>query len=275
MDLGIDSTVSLNNGVEIPRLGLGVYQTPTGGTTERAVAAAFEAGYRHVDTAMIYGNEVSVGGAVRSSGFPREEIFVTTKLWNADHGYDQAIAACGQSLKRLGLEYLDLYLIHWPVEGLRRESWRALEDLLADGTCRAIGVSNYMRWHLDELLGDCRVPPAVNQIEFSPFLYQKDLLEFCHANAIRIESYSPLTKARRLDEPLLAEIGDRYGKSPAQILIRWALQRDTVVLPKSERPERIRENAEVFDFQLGHEEMNVLDGLDEGYRTSWDPSSAP
>jgi len=275
MSWDITSTVRLNNGVEIPRLGLGVYQTPAGGTAEQAVTSALEVGYRHVDTAMIYGNEASVGRAVRANGIDRSEVFVTSKLWNSDHGYDRALKACEQSLQRLGLDHVDLYLIHWPVQDLRRDSWRALETLLEEGRCRAIGVSNYMPWHIEELLAHCSVKPAVNQIEFSPFLYQADLLDLCHRHHIRIEAYSPLTKGHRLDDPTLTEVAARHDRTVAQVLIRWALQHDTVVLPKSQRPERIAENADVFGFSLTDSEMRTLDALNEGFRTSWDPSKEP
>lgn len=272
MDLNIRSTIRLNNEVEIPRLGLGVYQTPAGSIAERAVTVALDIGYRHVDTAQIYENEQSVGEAVRNGGVPREEIFVTTKLGNADHGYDRAISACRRSLDALGLEYVDLYLIHWPVEGLRGNSWQALETLYEEGLCRSIGVSNYMTRHLEELLDSCRVVPVVNQVEFSPFLFQRELLDFCRGAGIVVEAYSPLTKAQRLADPHLVSVAERYGRTAAQVLIRWALQHDMVVLPKSEHPERIRENASVFDFELSAGDMQELDGLDEGLRTSWDPT---
>lgn len=272
MELSIQSTVRLNNGVEMPRLGLGVYQAPSGGPTSDAVLWAFANGYRHVDTAALYGNERDVGEAVRASGIPREEIFVTTKLWNDDHGYDAALRAFDESQSRLGLDVVDLYLIHWPVEGLRDESWRALEKLYRDGRCRAIGVSNYTIGHLDQLLARCEVKPVVNQVEFSPFLHQADLLGHCHRHGVRLEAYSPLTKGHRLRDATLLSVGDRHGKTPAQVLIRWALQRDTVVIPKSTDRDRIAENANVFDFELGDEEMATLDGLHEGLRTSWDPT---
>ncbi len=265
----------LANGVEIPALGLGVFRSDPGEETRGAVATALEAGYRHVDTARAYGNERDVGRALAGSGLRREEVFVTTKLWNSDHGYDQARWACDQSLHRLGLEYVDLYLIHWPVEGLRRESWRALERIVADGKARAIGVSNYTTRHLEELLGDCRVSPMVNQVEFHPFLFQRDLLDFCRRHGVVLEAYSPLVKAQRLDHPVVRRVAARCDRTPAQVLLRWGLQREVVVLPKSVRPERIRENARVFDFALDAGDMAALDALDEGYRTSWDPTGVP
>ena len=266
------SHIKLNNGRPIPMLGLGVYQTPAGPVAERAVGHALKIGYRHIDTASMYGNEESVGRAIAASGLAREEIFVTTKLWNADHGYDSAIEACRESLGRLGLEYIDLYLIHWPVEDLRADSWRALEHLQREGTCLSIGVSNYMTWHLEELLASCEIVPAVNQVEFSPFLYQKELLDFCNTAGVQLEAYSPLTKGKRLGDPRLKTVADEYGRTPAQILIRWALQHDLVVIPKSANPDRIGENAQVFDFSISGEHMQLLDSLDEGLRTSWNPS---
>ena len=270
-----DRQVRLHGGVEIPRLGLGVYMVRPGAPTRQAVAAALAAGYRHVDTARMYRNERDVGRAVRQSGIPRSEIFVTTKLQNRDHGYDRALRAFDHSLEALGLDYIDLYLIHWPVEGRRTETWKALCALLEDGRCRAIGVSNYTREHLEELLEVSPVRPAVNQVEFSPFLFQRGLLEFCAENDIQLEAYSPLTRGERLGEPVLRDVGRSHGKSPAQVLIRWALQHELVVIPKSARPERIRENLEVFDFELGDAEMARLDALDEGYRTCWDPTREP
>jgi diketogulonate reductase-like aldo/keto reductase len=275
MNLSIRSTVELNNGVEMPRLGLGVYRAKSGGEARNAVAWALEAGYRHVDTAALYANESDVGEAIRASGIPRDEVFVTTKLWNDDHGYDAALRAFDQSQSRLGLDVVDLYLIHWPVEGLRHDSWRALEALYRDGRCRAIGVSNYTTRHLDELLDRCEVTPAVNQVEFSPFLYQANLLEYCQERGIRLEAYSPLTKGHRLRDPALAAVADGCGKTPPQVMIRWALERDTVVIPKSVSRARIVENADVFDFHLSDDDLSALDRLDEGLRTSWDPTEVP
>ena len=269
------STVPIAKGVEIPMLGLGVYQSRPGQETYDAVRLALEVGYRHVDTARVYGNERDVGRAVRDSGIPRDQVFVTTKLWNADHGYDPALRACDQSLARLGMDRVDLYLVHWPVEGQRAETWRAMERVLADGKARAIGVSNYTIRHLDELAGYASVPPAVNQVEFHPFLYQRDLLDRCRRTGIRLEAYAPLVKAQRMEHPVLVRVARRHGKTPAQILIRWCLEHEVVVIPKSVRPERIRENLGVFDFSLGAEDMAELDALDEGYRTSWDPTPVP
>ena len=275
MQWSLGSRVKVNDGVEIPRLGLGVYRSKPGRETRGAVECALEIGYRHVDTARIYENEADVGAAIRASGIPRGDLFVTTKLWNADHGRKKALRACDASLEKLGLEYVDLYLVHWPVRGLRGETWEALIALHEEGKARAIGVSNYMLRHLDELLRGSRVIPAVNQVECSPFLIQAELRAFCAARGIVVEAYSPLTKGRRLHHPRLVEIARRNGRTPAQVLIRWALQHDLVALPKSVRPERIRENAQVFDFHLSAGDMQLLDSLDEGLHTGWDPTGAP
>jgi diketogulonate reductase-like aldo/keto reductase len=274
-EFSIDTKVRLNNGVEMPVFGLGTYLAGRGRETRKAVLIALKAGYRLLDTASSYGNERDVGLAVRESGIPREEIFVTTKLWNSDHGYASAIMAFEASLERLGLSHVDLYLIHWPVQGLRSESWTALEELLRRGKCKAIGVSNYMEWHLKELLAESSVVPAVNQVEFHPYLYQKELSEFCMSKGIYLEAYCPLTQGERLDDPKLVGLASRYGKSPAQILIRWSLQRGLIVIPKSARKDRIIENADVFDFSISDDDMLVLDSLNENLRTSWDPSTAP
>lgn len=274
-ELSLESTVKLNNGVEMPVFGLGTYQAGRGEETRKAVGAALEAGYRLLDTAAIYGNERDVGIAIKESGIPREEIFVTTKLWNSDHGYEPALSAFEASLKRMGLSYVDLYLIHWPVRGLRKESWKALEALLEKGKCRTIGVSNYMERHLMELLSDSSVVPAVNQVEFHPYLYLKELSEFCRSKGILLEAYSPLTQGEMLDDPKLVKLAARYSKTPAQILIRWSLQRRAIVIPKSSRKEKIIENADVFDFSISDEDMRILDSFNENMRTSWDPSRIP
>ncbi len=271
--LTIDSTVTLTGGVEMPVLGLGVWQTGAGAETRTAVTAALAAGYRLVDTARVYQNEADVGAALRDSGVARDRVFITTKLWNSDHGYDRTLRACDQSLARLGLEQLDLYLVHWPAPG-RRDTWRAMERLLADGKTRAIGVSNYTVRHLEELLGECRIAPAVNQVEFSPFLFQRELLERCRAHRVQLEAYGPLVRGQRMDHPVLARVARRHGRTPAQVLIRWGLQHELVTIPKSARPERIRENADVFGFTLDAEDLAALDGLDEGLRTCWDPTDA-
>ena len=256
-------------------MGLGVFQTPPGGATERAVAAALDAGYRHIDTARIYQNEASVGAAVRRSGLDRDSVFVTTKLWNDDHGFEATLRAFERSRAALGLDVVDLYLIHWPATGRRAETWRALEKLHADGACRSIGVSNFTVRHLTELLATAEVPPAVNQVEFSPFLYQRELLELCRAHGIQLEAYSPLTRARRFQEPVLQAIAADHHATVPQVLLRWGLQHEVVVLPKSVDPGRIRENAGAFDLVLDPEEMARLDALDAGFRVSWDPSEMP
>ncbi len=272
MRADIKSTIRLNNGVEMPRLGLGVYLADRGAGTQRAVEWALEAGYRLIDTASMYGNERDVGDAVRNSGIPREEIFITTKLWNSDHGYQRTLDACNKSLDRLGMEYVDLYLIHWPVENMRRETWKAMVKLYEDGKCLSIGVSNYLIRHLEELAAYSDFVPDVNQVEFSPFLYQKSLLEYCEANRIRLEAYAPLTRGKELKNRLIVSLAEKYEKTAAQIMIRWALQHDMVVIPKSVHRERILENADVFDFDISEEDMSRLDSLNENLHVSWDPS---
>jgi methylglyoxal/glyoxal reductase len=268
-------TVTLNNGTSIPRLGFGVYQAHRGKETEAAVCEALRIGYRHIDTARAYRNEQDVGAGLRASGVPRDEVFITTKLWNDDQGYDSALAAFDASLTRLGLEYLDLYLLHWPVPEKRLDSWRALERLHQEKRVRAIGLSNFMVRHLQELKHYWNVMPAVNQIEMSPFLQQRDVRAHCKKLGITIEVYSPLAKGAKLADPVVVDIARRVGRSPAQVLIRWGLQREPVVLAKSVHAERIAENFAVFGFELGESEMSRLDELEEGLVTGWDPRDAP
>jgi len=275
MALTITSTASLRGGVQLPLLGLGVYQSPPGEETRRAVEAALAVGYRHVDTARAYGNERDVAEGIVASGVPRDEVFVTTKLWNSDQGYDETLRACDASLARLGTERVDLYLVHWPVQKLRNDTWRAMEKLKRDGKARAIGVSNYTVRHLEELLARAKEPPSVNQVELHPFLQQHALIEFCRENGIVVEAYAPLVKAQRMDHPVLRRLARKHQATPAQVLVRWALQLGYVVLPKSVQPERIRENAEVYRFELDADDLAAMERLDEGYRTSWDPTDAP
>lgn len=269
------ASLPLRTGTNIPRVGLGVFRAPRGEVTRAAVAAALALGYRHIDTARIYANEADVGAAIRDSGVPREEVFVTTKLWNDDQGTDTALRAFDASLARLGLDYVDLYLLHWPVPRRRLESWRALETLFADGRARAIGVSNFMVPHLRELIDAAAVPPAVNQIEISPFLQQRDVRAFCMRQNIVVEAYSPLTKGIRLGHPVVLSVAREAGRTPAQVLLRWGLQHGLVVLPKSTRPERIAENFALFDFELPAAAMARLDALEEGLSTGWDPRGQP
>ena len=270
--MNINSTVELNNGVEIPMLGLGTYKAKAGTEAREAVEYALEIGYRYIDTATIYTNEEDVGTAVRTSGIPRSEIFITTKVWNSDQGYDKTLKAFDKSLAKLGMDYVDLYLIHWPLKDKRIETWRALERLFQTGKCRAIGVSNYMINHLQELLSITPIVPAVNQVEFSPYLYQKELLGFCNERNICIQAYSPLVRGKKFNDIRLKNIAEKNCKTPAQILIRWSLQHNLVVLPKSSRKERIKENADIFDFVISKEDMEYLNTFDENYRVSWDPS---
>lgn len=267
MSLSIESTAILNNGVKIPRIGLGVYQILPGKSTVRAVKYALEVGYKHIDTAKIYGNEVDVGNALKENDSKREDIFITTKVWNTDQGYDSTLKACDSSLKRLGLTYVDLYLIHWPVAGKIKGTWKAMTKLLEDGKVNSIGVSNYSINELQETIQDSNVVPAVNQVEFHPFNYSRDLLKFCADNKIQVEAYSPLTRGKKLNDDKVLRISKKYNKSPAQILIRWNLQHDLVVIPKSSHEDRILENSNVYDFRISQEDMDILNKLNENLRT--------
>ncbi|WOX20271.1 aldo/keto reductase [Streptomyces solicathayae] len=270
-DLSIP-TVKLNNGVEIPQLGFGVFQVPDGETTA-AVSAALEAGYRSIDTAAIYGNETGVGRALAASGLPREELFVTTKLWNADQGYDATLRAFDASLAKLGLEQIDLYLIHWPTPArdLYSDSWRAVERLASEGRVRAAGVSNFQPAHLQRLLDDSRLVPAVNQVELHPGLQQSELRAFHAKHGIATEAWSPLAQGAVLDDPVITAIAARTGKSAAQVVLRWHLQVGNIVIPKSVTPARIRQNLDVFDFQLPDEDMAAIAATDRGLRTGPHP----
>jgi len=266
MELALESKIRLNNGVEIPVLGLGT-SNASGEGAVNAVMCALEAGYRHIDTAKLYKNESEVGEGVRRSGVPRDEVFITTKLWNDDHGYDNALKAIDVSLRNLEMNYVDLYLVHWPVSGRRTETWRAMEKILKDGKARAIGVGNFTIRHLEELLPEAGIVPAVNQVEFTPYLYQKRLQDYCEARGIRIEAWAPLTRGLKLNDPRLVEVARRYEKTPAQVLIRWGLQKGTISIPKSARRERIIENSQVFDFSISSRDMERLDGFNENLRT--------
>jgi diketogulonate reductase-like aldo/keto reductase len=264
-------TLPLNTGSTIPQIGLGVWQSPRGVTTQEAVRTALRLGYGHIDTARIYGNESDVGEGMRASGAPRERVFVTTKLWNDDQGYDSALRAFDASLAQLGLDYVDLYLIHWPVAEKRLESWRALERVFAEKRARAIGVSNFLVPHLKELLAHAKVVPAVNQIEVHPFLQQRETRAFCKEHRIVVEAYSPLTHGMRIEDPVISEVARHAKRTNAQVLLRWGIQHGMVVLPKSVNEKRIAENAAVFDFELDADAMRKLDALDEGAATGWDP----
>ncbi|MFF2777534.1 aldo/keto reductase [Streptomyces sp. NPDC058052] len=265
-------TVTLNNGVEIPQLGFGVFQVADDATTA-AVTAALESGYRSIDTAAVYGNEAGVGRALGASGLAREDLFVTTKLWNADQGYDATLRAFDASLAKLGLDYVDLYLIHWPTPArdLYRDSWRALERLAGEGRIRAAGVSNFQPDHLRRLMDDATLVPAVNQVELHPALQQSELRAFHGEHRIATEAWSPLAQGAVLDDPALLAIAAAHGKSPAQVVIRWHLQLGNVVIPKSVTPARIRANIDVFDFVLTDEETAAIAGLDRGLRTGPHP----
>jgi diketogulonate reductase-like aldo/keto reductase len=275
----LDAGFRLNDGHEIPGLGLGVFQTEPGAVTRQAVRWALEAGYRMVDTAALYQNEADVGAAVKASGLPREKVFVTTKLWHSDHGFEASQRAFHLSLGRLGLDYVDLYLIHWPRAPTPRDrldSWKGLEKLKADGLVRSIGVSNYTVRHLEELLADSKTVPTVNQVEFHPYVYDPELLSFCASHQIRLEAWAPLTRGKAFDDPVIARIAADRARTPAQVLLRWGLQHGVVEIPKSTHRERIVENSRVFDFTLGPAEMAALDGLRGGPRVgAWNPTSIP
>ncbi|OHD72576.1 MAG: glyoxal reductase [Spirochaetes bacterium RBG_13_68_11] len=269
--MDLTSAVRLNNGVEMPWVGFGTFKSEPGRVTEQAVAWALEIGYRHVDTAAFYGNEADVGRAVRASSVPRPQVFITTKVWNADQGYEQTLRAFEESSRKLGLDVVDLYLIHWPVKGKFSDTWRAMEKLYADGRVRAIGVSNFKVHHLEELAKTASVMPAVNQVEFHPFLLQPELLAYDQANGIRHEAWSPLTRGRSLENPVIVRTARAHGRTPAQVLLRWDLQHGVATIPKSVHRERILENSALFDFELTPAEIAAIDGLDTGTRIGPDP----
>jgi 2,5-diketo-D-gluconate reductase A len=268
-------TIALNNGVEIPQLGFGVYQIPPEETAE-AVGTALEIGYRHIDTAEMYGNEKQVGEAVRASGIDRSEIFVTSKLNNGFHRRDDALRAFDGTLEALGFEQLDLFLIHWPLPTIDVdyvETWKAMEEIYAGGRCRAIGVSNFNPHHLRRLFGETEVRPAVNQIEVHPYLAQDDVRAFDAEHEIVTEAWSPIAQGKVLDDPAITAIAERLGRTPAQVVLRWHVQRGDVVFPKSVTPERIRQNFEIFDFSLEEGDMASITGLDRHERTGPDPDT--
>jgi diketogulonate reductase-like aldo/keto reductase len=261
--------------IKTPRLGLGVYQIPSNEIGVESIRYALEIGYRHIDTASIYQNELEVGQAIRASGINREKIFVTTKLWPLDEQHDY-VRACRESLQRMGLDYIDLYLIHAPPEPkYRKNAWRAMEHLLEIGNTRAIGVSNYGVKHLEELFDYSNVHPSVNQIEISPYLQRQDLVEFCSKNDIVLMAYSPLTRGLKLEDKKLRSMASKYRKTPAQLLIRWSLQSGYIVIPKSSRYNRIKENFSIFDFEIEKEDMVDMLKWDEKFITGWDPTNEP
>lgn len=255
----------------MPVLGLGVWKTQEGSEVEQAVSFALENGYRHIDTAAFYRNEAGVGKAIKASGISREDIFITTKVWNEDQGYEKTIKAYERSLKLLDMDYVDLYLVHWPVRGLFPETWRALEDLYQQGKVKVIGVSNFLQHHLEALLPAVRIVPMVNQLEHHPYLVQKELQDFCRQRQIQFEAWSPLMQGGIFKIELLQALAARYGKTVAQIVLRWNIQNGIVTIPKSTNPERILENSQIFDFVLGDEDMQAIDALDRQHRVGPDP----
>ncbi len=268
----LSSTVTLHNGVKMPIFGLGVWKVEDGAEVENAVKYAIKAGYRLIDTAAVYGNEEGVGNAIQDSGLPRENLFITTKVWNGDQGYDSTLRAFEESMKRLKLDYLDLYLIHWPVKGKYKDTWRAMEKLYEEGRIRAIGVSNFHSHHLDDLIDSAKVVPMVNQVEFHPLLTQEELRAYCKRNKIQFEAWSPLMQGN-LDLPVLKQLGEKYGKSPAQIVLRWDIQNEVITIPKSVRESRIIENADIFDFELSEEDMEAINSLNQNKRFGSNPDN--
>jgi diketogulonate reductase-like aldo/keto reductase len=269
----INGTVKLRNGVQMPYFGLGVFKINDEAEVIRVIRDALEIGYRHFDTASLYGNERGVGRAIKSSGILRKQTFVTSKVWNSDQGYDSTLRAFDTSIKLLGFEYLDLYLIHWPVQGKYNATWKAVERLYTEGCVRAIGVSNFLRHHLDDLLTNCSEIPMVNQMEFHPYLVQQDLIDYCNDKNIQYEAWSPLMQGKIFEIPELQVIAAKYGKDIAQIVLRWNLQKGVVTIPKSVRKERITSNAQIFDFEIAPEDTKIIDRLDKSVRVGADPDN--
>ncbi|MCR2806469.1 aldo/keto reductase [Paenibacillus soyae] len=271
MTTALTESAVLHNGLKMPLFGLGVWKVKDE-EAESTVKAAIEAGYRHIDTAAAYQNEAGVGAGVRASGVARDQIFVTTKVWNADQGYESTLAAFQASLDKLGMDYVDLILIHWPVKGKYTDTWKALEKIYNDGKARAIGVSNFQIHHLKDIMESGTIVPMVNQVEYHPLLTQQELLAFCRENRIQLTAWSPLMQGN-LDLPVLAEIGAKYGKSPAQVVLRWDIQNGVITIPKTTTLSRLTENADIFDFQLTEDEMNRISALNRNHRFGPDPDN--
>ncbi|MFB9758392.1 aldo/keto reductase [Ectobacillus funiculus] len=269
----LQDATTLHNGVAMPWFGLGVFKVEDGSEVIEAVKTAIQNGYRSIDTAALYGNEEGVGQAIKESGVPRQELFITTKVWNSDQGYDSTLQAFETSLNKLGLDYLDLYLIHWPGKDKYKETWKALEKLYKDGRVRAIGVSNFKIHHLEDLMSSAEIKPMINQVEYHPHLTQKELLSFCQREGIQLEAWSPLKQGQLLSDPIINNLAEKYRKSSAQIILRWDLQNKVVTIPKSIKEQRIIENANIFDFELSAEDMEEIDGLNKDERVGPDPDT--
>jgi len=269
----LQGTFALHNGVQMPYFGLGVYLSKDGTEVINAVRDALDHGYRHIDTAAIYDNEEGVGIGIKESRVPRRDIFLVSKVWNTDQGYDSTLRAFEASLKRLDTDYLDLYLIHWPKGELSKETWKALERLYKEKRIRAIGVSNFLQHHLEDLLTSAEIVPMVNQMEFHPYLVQQDLVDFCRAKGIQYEAWSPMMQGNIFDLEIMKALASKYNKTVAQIVLRWDLQKGVVTIPKSSKKERIISNAAIFDFELSPEDMQRLDALDRGKRFGPDPDN--
>lgn len=267
----LQGKVKLNNGVEMPGFGLGVYKVEEGYEVENAVTSALQIGYRMIDTAAVYQNEVGVGNAVRQSGIDRSDLFITTKVWNDDQGYDETLRAFETSLNKLKMDYVDLYLIHWPVKGKYRDTWKALERLYDEKVVRAIGVSNFHVHHLENLMVVANIKPMVNQIEYHPHLTQPEVKPFCERENIQLEAWSPLKRGQLLNEPTIVQLAEKYGKTPAQIILRWDIQTNVITIPKSVKPERIQENANIFNFALSRDEVDRLTALNINDRSGTNP----
>lgn len=254
----------------MPLLGLGVYDMHEQ-EAERAVADAIEIGYRLIDTASLYGNEKEIGNAIRATGIKRSELFVTTKVGNGDQGYDSTLRAFDTSMQKLNIDYIDLYLVHWPIRGKRKDTWKALEKLLAEKRVKAIGVANYLVPFLEELKEYANVVPAVDQVEFSPYLFLKDLLSYCNTHSIQLQAYTPLIRGKKFNDPRLLKLAAKYIKTPAQLILRWNIQHGVSPIPKSSNKERLKENFDIFDFNINEEDMLAMDQLNENYRVVDDP----
>ena len=273
MITSLQDTFTLHNGVKMPGFGLGVYKAADGEEVINAIKFAVNAGYRAVDTATLYFNEDGVGKAIKQCGLPREDLFITTKVWNSDQGYESTLAAFESSRKKLDVDYIDLYLIHWPVKEKYKETWRAMEELYLAGKVRAIGVSNFHQHHIEDLMTTAEIKPMVNQIEMHPVLTQEELRDYCYSQDIVVTAWSPLGRGHLLDEPVLVEIAEKHNKTVAQVILRWHIQNNVIVIPKSTHEQRIIENGDVFDFELNTEEMQAVNALNKNRRFGQNPDN--